>query len=88
MKFATLPNGTPDGALFVVSRDLTRATRAKGVANLQALMGDWTPHAANLEAQHTALNDGAGDSFDPTKALARLPRALEKEAALFAQLDA
>jgi len=35
MKFATLPNSTPDGALFVVSRDLTRAMPADGVATLQ-----------------------------------------------------
>lgn len=75
MKFATLPNGTPDGALFVVSRDLTRATQAQGVATLQALMEDWTAHAADLEAQFAALNDGAGDAFDPTTALAPLPRA-------------
>jgi len=75
MKFATLPNGTPDGALFVVSRDLSHAMPAKGVATLQALMEDWTSHAPNLEAQYADLNNGAGDPFDPTTALAPLPRA-------------
>lgn len=75
MKFATLPNGTPDGRLHVVSRDLTRAAPAQSVETLQALIEDWDAFAAPLEAQYASLNDGGGAAFDPTTALAPLPRA-------------
>ncbi len=42
MKLATIKNGTRDGQLVVVSRDLTRASEATGIANtLQAALDDW-----------------------------------------------
>ncbi|MFQ1701493.1 fumarylacetoacetate hydrolase family protein [Loktanella agnita] len=75
MKFATLPNGTPDGALHVVSRDLTRSTSADDVATLQSLMENWDTHAPALQTQYEALNSGGGDPFDQSAALAPLPRA-------------
>lgn len=75
MKFATLPNGTPDGRLHVVSRDLTRSTPAQNVETLQALMDDWDGLAPSLAAQYTELNAGGGGPFDPATALAPLPRA-------------
>lgn len=75
MKFATLNEGSADGRLHVVSRDLTRAAPADGVATLQGLMENWNDHAATLEAQYRALNAGQGDAFDPAMALAPLPRA-------------
>ncbi|RPE72141.1 fumarylacetoacetate (FAA) hydrolase [Pacificibacter maritimus] len=75
MKFATLPNGTPDGALHVVSRDLTRSTPAKGVATLQSLIENWEAHAPALQEQYAAVNDGEGTPFDQSAALAPLPRA-------------
>ncbi|TMV87441.1 fumarylacetoacetate hydrolase [Thioclava sp. BHET1] len=75
MKFATLPNGTPDGRLYVVSRDLTRAAPAEGVDTLQALMENWTGHETALAEQYEAVNRGAGEAFDPSTALAPLPRA-------------
>ena len=75
MKFATLPNGTPDGQLHLVSRDLTRATAAKDVATMQALIENWESLAPALEAQYSALNAGGGEAFDMTQALAPLPRA-------------
>lgn len=75
MKFATLDNGTPDGRLHVVSRDLTRADPAQEVETLQALMEDWETHAPSLQAQFDAVKAGEGAPFDPAKALAPLPRA-------------
>jgi fumarylacetoacetate (FAA) hydrolase len=75
MKFATLPNGTRDGRLHVVARDLSRAAPAQGVETLQALIEDWEAHAPTLSAQYDQVNDGAGEAFDPATALAPLPRA-------------
>jgi len=75
MKFATLPNGTSDGALFVVSRDLARAQPAMAVDTMQDLLEDWDAHAPFLQTQYDALNSGVGAAFDPATALAPLPRA-------------
>ena len=45
MKLATLRDGTRDGELAIVSRDLTKAVRAAdtiaGLATLQQLLDDW-----------------------------------------------
>jgi len=75
MRFATLPNGTPDGRLHIVSRDNTRCTQAMAVDTLQALLEDWDGLAPVLETEYAALNAGGGKAFDPTKARAPLPRA-------------
>ncbi|MGH1368123.1 MAG: fumarylacetoacetate hydrolase family protein [Maritimibacter sp.] len=75
MKLATMPNGTADGRLHVVSRDLTRAAPALAVETLQSALEKWTDVEADLRAQYAQLNDGAGDAFDPSFAMAPLPRA-------------
>jgi len=75
VKLATLPDGTPDGRLHVVSRDLSRAAPADGVATMQGLMEEWSALAPALEVQYSALNAGQGHAFDPGSALAPLPRA-------------
>lgn len=75
MKFATLPNGTTDGRLHLVSRDLTRCTPAKSVETLQAALENWTALEPQLQAEYSALDAGGGEPFDPAKALAPLPRA-------------
>lgn len=75
MKFATLPDGTPDGRLHLVSRDLTRAEPSRGVETLQALLEAWDTHVGALRVQYDALNAGGGVAFDPAAALAPLPRA-------------
>ncbi len=75
MKLATLPNGTPDGRLYVVSRDLTVAQPALDVDTMQGLLDDWDAHAPSLETQYDALNQGIGAAFDIDQALAPLPRA-------------
>ena len=76
MRFATLPNGTPDGRLHLVSRDNARCAPAAAAPTLQAALEDWADLQGALEAEYQALNAG-GDSaaFDPARALAPLPRA-------------
>lgn len=75
MKFATLADGSPDGRLHLVSRDLTRAVPVQAVATLQALLEDWDGLCRVLEHEYAALNIGGGTPFDPATALAPLPRA-------------
>ena len=42
MKLATLNNGKRDGALVVVSRDLSRAVRVPSIApTLQSALDEW-----------------------------------------------
>lgn len=75
MRFATLPDGSPDGRLHLVSRDNARCIPAAGVQSLRLLMEDWAAHVPALETQYAALNAGGGAPFDPATALAPLPRA-------------
>ena len=75
MKFATLPNGRPDGRLHVVSRDLTRATPARAAETLQAALENWTELKPKLAAEYQRLDLAGGEPFDPSAALAPLPRA-------------
>lgn len=79
MRFATLADGTRDGQLVVVSRDLKTAVSAGGVAKtLQAALDDWDAVTPALQALYDALNAGeASDAFafDAKTALAPLPRA-------------
>jgi fumarylacetoacetate (FAA) hydrolase len=78
MKLATLPNGTEDGELILVSRDLSRAIRAADIApSLLAALRDWDRTEPLLRARAEALEAGAlsgGFAFDPAKVLAPLPR--------------
>jgi fumarylacetoacetate (FAA) hydrolase len=79
VKLATLRNGTRDGRLVVVSRDLTRAMPVPSIApTLQAALDDWSRTAPLL--QQVSVRLAAGDAngaipFDPHAALAPLPRA-------------
>ncbi|NVD73864.1 fumarylacetoacetate hydrolase family protein [Duganella sp. BJB1802] len=81
MKLATLGDGTRDGQLMVVSRDLKTAQLADGVARtLQRALDDWTFIAPQLEAIYQDLNQGrARRSFDfePANCMAPLPRAFQ-----------
>jgi len=86
MKLASLKDGTRDGALVVVSRDLTRAVRVPTIARtLQAALDDWAARHAELASVYRLLNEGhlAGGSgqhvvaFDPEAAAAPLPRAYQ-----------
>lgn len=75
MRFATLPNGTPDGRLNIVSRDNTRCTPAQAAQTLQAALENWEALCPALQAEYEALNTGGGTAFDQRKAMAPLPRA-------------
>ena len=77
MKLASLAGGR-DGRLAVVSRDLSRAMPAQGVANtLQAALDDWPRKKPALVALARELESGRaqGIPFDPATALSPLPRA-------------
>jgi fumarylacetoacetate (FAA) hydrolase len=79
MKLATLRDGTRDGRLVVVSRDLSRALPVPAIARtLQSALDGWAQLAPRLREAAHALEDGtvAGEvAFDPSQALAPLPRA-------------
>jgi fumarylacetoacetate (FAA) hydrolase len=78
MKLATLADGSRDGRLAVVSRDLSRAAYASGIAQtLQAALDDWEHKAPALEQLSRSLEAGSAESsaFDPARALSPLPRA-------------
>lgn len=79
MKFASLADGSRDGSLLLVSRDLTRAVDATDIApTLQAAVEHWWTVEGDLRERYNALNLGeiAGFfDFDPRLAMAPLPRA-------------
>jgi fumarylacetoacetate (FAA) hydrolase len=80
MKLATLKNGTRDGSLAVVSRDLTRFADASFLApTLQAALDDWTrvsPHLAAL-AESLELGSVPSERFHEHEAMSPLPRAYQ-----------
>jgi len=81
MKLGSLKAGGRDGTLIVVSRDLSRAVRAEGIApTLQRALEDWSNLAPRLNALSEALNAGEADgAFDLDLSLlaSPLPRAYE-----------
>ena len=78
MKLATLKDGTRDGTLVVVSRDLTRMVAATDVAaTLLAAMENWDTAEPRLQAIYADLNAGklsGAVTFDASKAHSPLPR--------------
>ncbi|HUI22095.1 MAG TPA: fumarylacetoacetate hydrolase family protein [Methylocella sp.] len=80
MKLATLADGTRDGRLAVVSRDLTYATDARGIAaTLQTALDDWARFAPRLEELAEALERGVvpRERFREHGACSPLPRAFQ-----------
>lgn len=81
MKLASLKQGGRDGTLIVVSRDLTKAVVADGIARtLQQALEDWHNTAPRLNALSEDLNAGrAANAFalDMNALAAPLPRAFE-----------
>lgn len=79
MKLASYADGSRDGHLVVVSRDLTQAHYATGIATrLQQVLDDWGFIAPQLEDLAVQLNHGKlrhAFAFEPAKCLAPLPRA-------------
>jgi fumarylacetoacetate (FAA) hydrolase len=78
VKLATLKNGTRDGRLAVVSRDLRQAVDAGGVAaHLLEAIEHWDATESPLRALAGRLEDGTAKgifAFDPVQAMAPLPR--------------
>lgn len=81
MKLATYRDGSRDGQLVVVSRDLSSAHYASGIATrMQALLDDWNFVSPQLEDLSTTLNQGRARhafAFDPRMCMAPLPRAFQ-----------
>ena len=81
MKLGSLKEGGRDGTLVVVSRDLSKAVRANGIApTLQRALEDWDNVAPRLNALSEALDAGDADGvfdLDMQALAAPLPRAYE-----------
>ena len=83
MKLATLNNDTRDGALLVVSHDMSHAVKPSDVADhlpqtAQALMDSWSEYSDELETIYAQLNRGEVDQafeVDPLQLHSLLPRA-------------
>jgi fumarylacetoacetate (FAA) hydrolase len=78
MKLATYLDGSRDGQLVVVSKDLTQAHYASGIANrLQQVLDDWGFLSPQLQDLSHNLNHGKARhafDFDPAMCMAPLPR--------------
>ena len=80
MKLATLNDGTRDGKLVVVSKDLTRYCAADNIApTLQAALDDWDRIAPKLQALYTDVEHEAVpcERFHEREAHSPLPRAYQ-----------
>ncbi len=81
MKLATYKDGSRDGQLVVVSRDLSTAHYATGIAQtLQQVLDDWNFLSPQLQDLYVTLNSGKARHafpFDPAMCMAPLPRAYQ-----------
>ena len=81
MKLATYKDGSRDGQLVVVSRDLSTAHYATGIANrLQQALDDWGFISPQLQDLYDTLNNGKARhafAFDAKQCMAPLPRAYQ-----------
>jgi fumarylacetoacetate (FAA) hydrolase len=81
MKLATYKDGSRDGQLVVVSRDLGQAHYATGIASrMQQVLDDWSYMAPQLQDLYHLLNSGKAPhafAFDPRQCMAPLPRAYQ-----------
>jgi fumarylacetoacetate (FAA) hydrolase len=81
MKLATYKDGSRDGQLVVVSRDLTMAHYATGIASrMQQVLDDWAFVSPQLQDLYETLNGGKARhafAFDPAMCMAPLPRAYQ-----------
>ncbi|MCS4511397.1 fumarylacetoacetate hydrolase family protein [Xylophilus ampelinus] len=81
MKLATYKDGSRDGQLLVVSRDLASAHYATGIAGrLQQVLDDWSFLSPQLQDLSDELNAGRARHafpFEPARCMAPLPRAYQ-----------
>jgi fumarylacetoacetate (FAA) hydrolase len=82
MKLATYRDGSRDGQLVVVSRDLGSAHYATGIATrLQQALDDWNFISPQLYDLYESLNAGKARhafAFDARQCMAPLPRAYQR----------
>jgi len=77
MKLATLRNGTRDGQLVVVSKDLSRYISADGIApTMQYALDNWSVVQPQLVELASSVND-SGAAFSEAEAASPLPRAYQ-----------
>jgi fumarylacetoacetate (FAA) hydrolase len=76
MRLATMPDGTRDGRLVVVSSDGKRAARPAAASTLLDALERWADVEPQLRefARAVDADDTVGAPFDETEALAPLPR--------------
>ena len=81
MKLATYKDGSRDGQLVVVSRDLSTAHYATGIASkLQQVLDDWNFMSPQLQDLYETLNNGKARHafpFEAARCMAPLPRAYQ-----------
>jgi fumarylacetoacetate (FAA) hydrolase len=80
MKLATLNDGSRDGRLLIVSRDLTKAAYAVRAETMQSAIENWLVVQPELEQQYRLINEGLAEQvfdFKPEKMMAPLPRAYQ-----------
>jgi fumarylacetoacetate (FAA) hydrolase len=81
MKLATLKDGSRDGQLVVVSRDLATCHYATGIATkLQQVLDDWNFLSPQLQDLYDSVNNGKARhafAFDTAQCMAPLPRAYQ-----------
>jgi len=81
MKLATIRDGSRDGQLAVISRDLALAHYASDIAGrMQRALDDWQFVAPQLNDLYQTLNEGRARhafAFDPRQCSAPLPRAYQ-----------
>ena len=81
MKLATIHDGSRDGQLAVVSRDLKTAHMADAICpTMQAALDDWAFIAPQLDNLYAQLNAGQARrafEFEPKRCMAPLPRAYQ-----------
>ena len=82
MKLATYKDGSRDGQLVVVSRDLSLAHYAAGIATrLQQVLDDWNFLSPQLEDLYATLNQGKARHafpFEPRQCMAPLSRTYQR----------
>jgi fumarylacetoacetate (FAA) hydrolase len=82
MKLATYSDGSRDGQLIVVSRDLAQAHYASGITGrLQGALDDWNFYAPQLQELAAQLDAGKARhafAFEPARCLSPLPRAYQR----------
>jgi fumarylacetoacetate (FAA) hydrolase len=81
MKLASLKDGSRDGRLVVVSRDLTTCQAVPNIApTMQAALDNWDNAAPQLKQIYALLNQGSASGakpFDESQCHSPLPRAFQ-----------